>query len=69
LTPAHEHRWERGSTAAWRRLRERVIREQRGRCGSRPPTLYVHHRDGDARNDRRSNLEALCPRCHLAAHR
>jgi len=31
--------------------------------------LTVHHRDGNPGNNRRSNLIALCARCHLAAHR
>lgn len=29
----------------------------------------VHHRDRNRRNDHRSNLELLCPKCHLDEHR
>ena len=27
-------------------------------------TLQIHHIDGDAKNNRRKNLEVLCPNCH-----
>ena len=31
--------------------------------------LTVHHRDGNPRNNRLSNLACLCRRCHLSAER
>jgi 5-methylcytosine-specific restriction endonuclease McrA len=57
---------QRGSRGGWRRLRAAVIRQQRGRCatcGAR--ATVVHHIDGNARNDGRTNLVALCDSCHL----
>ena len=32
-------------------------------------TLTVHHIDGNTMNSKPENLIALCPGCHLAAHR
>lgn len=58
------------------RTRAQVIDEQRGRCArcqvhqdelkARDPKefLEVHHIDGNPRNHRRANLEALCEDCH-----
>lgn len=70
-------RWERGATGrrgsrpGWRRLRARVLRDQTpvggvpicGHCGFREAT-EVHHKDGDATNDSRSNLVGVCSDCH-----
>lgn len=52
--------------------RERVLREQCGccsRCGiaewlGQPLTLEVDHINGDNADNRRENLEGLCPNCH-----
>lgn len=49
-----------------------LFRDQEGccrRCGNsewlgEPITLELEHKDGDNRNDERSNLELLCPNCH-----
>lgn len=66
----------------WREIALRVKEEAGWRCewcGARhgephPVTgskvvLTVHHIDGDARNNARSNLVALCQKCHLEADR
>lgn len=37
------------------------------RCGA--PGRDVHHRDGDWRNNRPSNLERLCRPCHTTHHK
>ena len=38
------------------------------RCG-RPDARDVHHKDGDCRNNRKSNLERICRSCHNKIHR
>ena len=61
----------RGSRPGWRRLRATVIEEQHGVCAHcrRAAELELHHIDGNAHNDARHNLEALCHGCHQAAGR
>lgn len=52
--------------------RERVILEQKGCCNhcqinewrGKPLTLELEHKDGNKKNNERSNLEAICPNCH-----
>lgn len=52
--------------------RSRVVLEQDGRCAGcslnewrgRQILLELEHRNGNSRDDRRENLEALCPNCH-----
>jgi 5-methylcytosine-specific restriction endonuclease McrA len=58
------------SSPEWIALRDRVRREERGRCstpGCRNHGFYVDHRteirDGGARLDR-SNCRLLCASCH-----
>lgn len=69
---------ERGSTRAWRRLRDRVLERDDHtcvRCGvtkaeldrrDPPEVLDVHHLIGKAAggSDVMANLVSLCPRCH-----
>ena len=60
---------ERGYTAAWRRVRAQVLREEPlcRRCKAKDiliPAIDVHHRDGNVKNIKRSNLEPLCRSCH-----
>lgn len=41
------------------------------RCGAQPEgrgQLHRHHRDGNTRNNARSNIEILCQTCHAAEH-
>jgi len=41
------------------------------RCGYKPPyqaVLDVHHKDGNHRNNKSSNLETLCANCHRLHH-
>lgn len=33
-----------------------------------PIPLEVHHKNGDWQNNKRENLEALCPNCHATEH-
>lgn len=55
----------------WRR-RERLIEEQNGKCAkcklkkwlNQLLKLEVHHKDGNKENNKRKNVEALCPNCH-----
>jgi Zn finger protein HypA/HybF involved in hydrogenase expression len=52
--------------------RRRVLHQQDGkckRCGldewrGEPLTLELEHKDGNRDNNRRENLECLCPNCH-----
>ena len=60
----------RGVRPGWRATRTRVIREQHGKCGRCPaPAISVHHIDGVAADEDRSNLIALCTDCHKTADR
>lgn len=64
----HGYTGRRGSRPGWRALRATIIEAQHGRCGAclRFAPLEVHHINEDARDDRRSNLVALCETCHAA---
>lgn len=52
--------------------KKRVLIEQNFKCAgcenshwrSRPICLEIEHRDGNTNNDKRDNLEYLCPNCH-----
>jgi 5-methylcytosine-specific restriction endonuclease McrA len=67
----------RGTTADWRRARGLALWRAGYRCRdcgisqkeleAQGKSLEVHHVDGDAHNDRQSNLRPLCPPCHRAA--
>lgn len=54
------------------RLRKRVILEQKSKCNNcgldewlgEPLTLELEHKDGNNKNNKRENLEAICPNCH-----
>jgi len=60
----------RGIRPGWRAVRNRVVREQHGKCSRCPaPATSVHHIDGVAANEDRANLVALCSDCHKAADR
>lgn len=70
--------WERKLLSAdfdslsFERLRNRVKIEQGQKCGKcgisewmgSPITLELDHKDGNHHNNKRENLEALCPNCH-----
>lgn len=55
-------------------IREYIIKERGNKCevcgfsGENPYTkktiLQVHHKDGDASNTKKENLQVLCPNCH-----
>jgi len=57
----------------WKTLRRRIIEEQDGYCAhcnlnewmGQPMPLTVDHIDGDRENNKRNNLEAICPNCHM----
>ena len=57
------------NNAAWRRLRESVLRDEPlcRRCaaeGRLVPATDVDHIDNDAGNNQRANLQSLCHSCH-----
>lgn len=61
---------EKYALGAWKRLRNKILDRDGGRCvvcGSREH-LHVHHIDGDATHDDQGNLVALCEFCHATAH-
>ena len=73
-----KQRWENGATGQRgsqhqpRGMRDVVWREQRKRCGrcrKQVASFELHHIDGNARNNARSNLVCLCKGCHLAVER
>ena len=53
-------------------LRNRIIYEQDSKCNlcelngwlGNPITLELEHKDGNRNNNKRDNLEMLCPNCH-----
>jgi hypothetical protein len=55
-----------------RRIKKIVFLEQEGKCNickitnwnNLAITFELHHRDGDDGNNKRENLEYLCPNCH-----
>ena len=38
-------------------------------CGSTPSKLCVHHKDGDHKNNKKTNLVILCWFCHIRVHK
>jgi hypothetical protein len=61
------------SSAAWRRRRGRVLRQQGGRCavpGCSAPAVDVHHAEGYARlgRERPDELLGVCERHHRQLH-
>jgi hypothetical protein len=51
-------------------LKERIREEQGFKCNKRHCSLkrggQVHHKNGDNKDNRRSNMELLCTSCHKA---
>ena len=56
------HHERRGSTTAWRKLRQLVLARDHHRCVVCGATdrLEIHHLDGDWRNNDPGNLEVRC---------
>lgn len=57
------------NSAAWRRLRARILAGEPlcracARTGLLTPATDVDHEDGDATNNDEMNLQPLCHRCH-----
>lgn len=65
LAPKHA-----GSSKHYRTKALRALPHICSRCGFKKRTdiLQVHHIDEDHTNDKISNLEILCPNCHMAHH-
>jgi hypothetical protein len=59
-------------TLSFERLRKRIKLEQDNKCNKcgidswndKPIVLELEHKDGDHNNNKRENLESLCPNCH-----
>ncbi len=54
-------------------LRTKLLVRAKGKCekchcsldGIKP---HIHHKDGDPKNNKMTNLKVLCPNCHSSAH-
>jgi 5-methylcytosine-specific restriction endonuclease McrA len=72
--PEHAPPTGRGSTRAWRTLREGVLERAGGRCERcGAPARDIHHLEpvyatGRADSENPELLQALCLRCHRATH-
>lgn len=78
ITQKRKEKWtknllqEEFSTLKFERLRQRVFIEQDKKCNkcklstwlNEPITFELEHKDGNNKNNKRENLEALCPNCH-----
>jgi hypothetical protein len=66
-----EVRWMENSKSLHKVLRDLLLERLGGRCEICGSTngLVVHHKDNDRRNNSLSNLQLLCPACHMAIHR
>jgi Zn finger protein HypA/HybF involved in hydrogenase expression len=59
-------------TLSFGRLKKRIKLEQKNKCNKcginswndKPITLELEHKDGNNQNNKRENLECLCPNCH-----
>ncbi len=57
---------------SWAGVKERLFSEREYKCEccgisewqNKPIKLQIHHIDGDRTNNKRSNLQILCPNCH-----
>ena len=55
-----------------RMQRSRILNEQENKCDickntewmERPINLDLHHKDGNKQNNKRENLQLICPNCH-----
>lgn len=60
------------NSLSYQRLARRVKLEQNNKCSrcsldkwlGKQLTLELEHKDGNRKNNKRENLEALCPNCH-----
>lgn len=53
-----------------KKMKEKEMLIECQRCGfnSHPNILNVHHIDRNRKNNHLSNLEVLCPNCHMIEH-
>jgi 5-methylcytosine-specific restriction endonuclease McrA len=58
----------RSSVSALKAYKEAFPRCQRCGWNEEPTILHVHHKDRNRRNYDYSNLETLCPTCHVLEH-
>lgn len=59
-----------GKKEVWRirkKIQRMVAVEECTTCGEETH-LHRHHKDGNLRHNRRSNIVVLCVRCHLKEH-
>jgi hypothetical protein len=61
LMHVRQERERKGSTSAWRNLRELILARDAQKCViCGEPAVEVHHIDGDWQNDKPKNLRSVC---------
>ena len=55
------------------RMRGKLLIRSKGKCEKCRRSLegvkpHIHHKDGNSKNNKISNLKVLCPNCHSSAH-
>lgn len=53
--------------SSFHRIARQYVKDRCKKCGSKR-NLDVHHKDGNWRNNDRSNLETYCHGCHMRLH-
>jgi 5-methylcytosine-specific restriction endonuclease McrA len=53
--------------------RTKLLVRSKGKCEKCHRSLdgikpHIHHKDGDPKNNKMTNLKVLCPNCHSSAH-
>jgi len=57
-----------GNSKNWWVQHRDIISDKCQRCDFSEPILIVHHKDRNAKNNDKSNIEILCPNCHALEH-
>jgi len=65
-----ERNWDYPSTISFRTIKAVALRRANFTCEicNNPHNLFLHHIDGNARNNNNDNIIILCRYCHRQAH-